>query len=329
MNDIPEGLLALQQEVPENLIGKLPKVSCPDCRKKGNDGRCAKHDKQRCEVCSAWVSTAHTHVDYVGHAETTSKLLEVDALWNWEPLAFGSDGLPAFDADGGLWIKLTVCGLTRLGYGTADNGSGFKSRGDMRKEIIGDAIRNAAMRYGWALNLWAKTDIHERALDEETAQSTPAPQPGPQQPLRFATKDQRTKLVLLYQHKLGIRDRDARLADASKRMGRQIESFMQFTYAEAEGAIKAMGDWRDFVPPRDEKRYQELRAQIGRADLDSIGDLENAITEARDAGRITSEDWEHLSDMAEARSKAVIADAAGERDWPAQAGSELPETVNA
>lgn len=325
-DEIPAGLLVLQEEVPENLIGKLPKVSCFECRKKENRGQCGDHKKQRCTICNGWLTTEHTHVDYVGHAETTSKLLEVDALWNWEPLAFNADGLPAFDAEGGLWIRLTVCGVTRLGYGTADNSNGFKARGDIRKEIIGDAIRNASMRFGWALNLWAKTDIHERTLEEEPAQPQQAQQPGPPAPLRFATKDQRTRLVLLYQQKVGIRDRDARLADASRRMGRQIESFLQFTYAEAENAIKVMSGWRDFPPQRDEARYKRLHAQIDSADLDGLGDLESAITEARDAGHITADDWAQLSDFAEARAKIVIADAAGERDWT-PSDAEEPEAV--
>lgn len=162
-----KGLELLRQEVPDNLVGKLPKVTCFECRKKENRGECKDHRKRKCDECGAWISPAHMHLDYVGHAETTSKLLEADLGWNWEPLAFGPDGLPAYDADGGLWIKLTVCGVTRLGYGTADNANGFKARGDIRKEIIGDALRNAAMRFGWALNLWAKTDIHDRTPQDE------------------------------------------------------------------------------------------------------------------------------------------------------------------
>lgn len=187
---LPAGLELLRQEVPANLVGKLPKVTCPECRKKENRGECKQHRKRTCETCKGWLTPAHTHLDYVGHAETTSKLLEADPLWNWEPLAFGPDGLPAFDGDGGLWIRLTVCGVTRLGYGTADNSSGFKSRGDIRKELIGDAIRNAAMRFGWALNLWAKTDIHEQVpQQEETAEQQP------QAPVAAARTTPRDRLV--------------------------------------------------------------------------------------------------------------------------------------
>lgn len=88
-------------------------------------------------------------LDYVGHAATTSRLLEVDPSWTWEPLALDEAGLPLFDHKGGLWIRLTICGVTRLGYG---DGMDPKVR-------IGDALRNAAMRFGVALDLWAKEDI--------------------------------------------------------------------------------------------------------------------------------------------------------------------------
>jgi hypothetical protein len=67
------------------------------------------------------------------------------------------DGLPVFDGFGGMWIKLTVCGVTRLGYGHAGN----KEGGDAIKEVIGDALRNAAMRFGAALDLWHKGDLHK------------------------------------------------------------------------------------------------------------------------------------------------------------------------
>jgi hypothetical protein len=93
---------------------------------------------------------------YVGHAALTDRLLDTDPAWTWEPLALDERGLPALDEVGGLWIKLTVCGVTRLGYGDA----GQKKGGDAMKERIGDALRNAAMRFGAALDLWHKGDLH-------------------------------------------------------------------------------------------------------------------------------------------------------------------------
>lgn len=51
-----------------------------------------------------------------------------------------------------MWIKLTVLGMTRLGYGDADGKTGPSAM----KERIGDALRNAGMRFGMALDLWHK-----------------------------------------------------------------------------------------------------------------------------------------------------------------------------
>ena len=33
-----------------------------------------------------------TFLDYVGHAATTQRLLEVDPAWTWEPVAFDDRG---------------------------------------------------------------------------------------------------------------------------------------------------------------------------------------------------------------------------------------------
>lgn len=100
-------------------------------------------------------------LDFVGHAALTDRLLDVDPEWNWEPFAVGEDGLPKFDAYGGLWIRLTICGVTRIGYG---DGEGKKSA-DAVKIAIGDALRNSGMRYGAALDLWHKGDLHEAEPD--------------------------------------------------------------------------------------------------------------------------------------------------------------------
>jgi hypothetical protein len=126
--------------------------------------KCQQHPKQKCNICEAWISTAHIHLDYVGHAQITSRLLLVDPEWNWQPLATDEHGLPRFLLNGegypiGLWIRLTVLGVTRLGFGSVDGGA-F----DPEKQLIGDALRNAAMRFGVALDLWSKNEL-ESTLD--------------------------------------------------------------------------------------------------------------------------------------------------------------------
>ena len=89
-------------------------------------------------------------------------------------MAFGANGLPAFDATGGLWIRLTVCGVTRLGYGNAANKPNADP-GSREKECIGDALRNALMRFGGALDLWHKGDLH---LDDEEEKKPDAKPPA-------------------------------------------------------------------------------------------------------------------------------------------------------
>lgn len=145
-------LALLREPFAPNHISKLPKPT-----KQQTDMVKADFKKgTRCQICGSWHHPDVNHLDYVGHAALTDRLLDTDPEWFWEPVAFNAEGLPAFDRNGGLWIKLTVLGVSRLGYGHA----GDKAGGDAIKEIIGDALRNAAMRFGAALDLWHKGDLH-------------------------------------------------------------------------------------------------------------------------------------------------------------------------
>lgn len=159
----------LRQPFPAHLVGKLPRVTCQDCSAKNR--QCSKHQKSRCAGCGAYISTAHIHLDFVGHAVVTDRLLDADLRWSWEPLGLDTDGLPLVTVYGptaALWIRLTVAGMTRLGVGTVDTDG--TTTGNQLKELIGDAIRNAAMRFGVALDLWTKEDLHaatEAALAED------------------------------------------------------------------------------------------------------------------------------------------------------------------
>lgn len=149
-----DALVKLREPIPAEQISKLPRGTCREC-KSAPRKVCDRHTMVwDCGECKGHHSSASIHLDYVGHADVTARLLDVDPEWTWEPVALDPNGMPAFDDAGGLWIRLTVAGVSRLGYGDAAG----KSGGDAVKECIGDAIRNAAMRFGVALALWSKSD---------------------------------------------------------------------------------------------------------------------------------------------------------------------------
>jgi hypothetical protein len=206
----PEQAAELRKPFPASAIGKLPKGG--------------------------------TQLDYVGHAATTDRLLSVDPEWSWEPVAFDEHGLPAFQGKN-LWIKLTVCGVTRYGIGD----------GTSVKECIGDAIRNAAMRFGVALDLWSKEEL-EQSHGPATVSTATLPSPGVPPTVTSteapavrtmsrapapASRDQITKIQAQFGD-LGFKDRDAKLGWIGTLIGRQIESSNDLTKAEASRVIEAL-----------------------------------------------------------------------------------------
>jgi len=155
--------ITMRTPFPPHQISKLPKAA-----KAQNEAVKADYKKGiRCTICGGWHHPEVVHLDYVGHAALTDRMLDVDPDWSWEPFAVGPDGLPLFDRNGGLWIRLTILGKTRPGYGDAEG----KVGGNAVKEAIGDALRNAAMRFGAALDLWHKGDLHLEADEGDGGQS--------------------------------------------------------------------------------------------------------------------------------------------------------------
>lgn len=167
----PGSLAKLREPFGPEHVGKLPKITCPHCSKA--PGRCCQeHSKSKCAGCDNYITSRHIHIDYVGHGAVTHRLLDVDPAWSWEPLAFDHSGMPLFAYDENLdpisfWIRLTICGVTRLGVGTC-----LPGQTDAEKVLIGDALRNAAMRFGVALDLWVKghgeDDERSSATDERS-----------------------------------------------------------------------------------------------------------------------------------------------------------------
>lgn len=185
----PESATALRKPFPPESVGRLPKGGAM--------------------------------LDYVGHAAVTDRLLTVDPEWSWEPFALGPDGLPAPDREGNLWIRLTVCGVTRIGVGDGKNA----------KERIGDAIRNAAMRFGVALDLWAKENLVEFAQAASAHQGSP-PEPDLDVPMHAKT---RAKMFALF-GECGVPDEE-QLAGINHITGKAYTSRADLTQRDAQAVI--------------------------------------------------------------------------------------------
>lgn len=118
-------------------------------------------------------------LSYVGHGEVTKMLIEIDPMWDWQPAAW-IEGKPAIHRHHAkfvfrngdvketeiatMWGFMTVLGKTLPCVGSAP-----ADKEDVEKELIGDLIRNGALRFGICINLWAKS------LSSESSYSSPAP----------------------------------------------------------------------------------------------------------------------------------------------------------
>jgi hypothetical protein len=200
----PEWHEILRAPFGEEKISLRPQVWCKACRDAAGK-HCGKvlygteHKIVSCKDCGQRISAAHLHLAYVGHADVTGRLLEADPEWTWRPmyrdtdpemykavLATGNVTIiteyilncpPRLDQFGGLWIELVLHDedgreMSFPGYGDATGKAGANGI----KELIGDAVRNAAMRRGVALALWSKADREEN--DKDTRTQTPADSAG-------------------------------------------------------------------------------------------------------------------------------------------------------
>ena len=126
-----------------------------------------------------------TQLDFVGHADITRILIEIDPHWRLVPIAW-DNGRPAMNIVNDMatmWFELTLLGTSRLAIGSAKSNSP-----DLDKILYGDALRNGSMRFGISLNLWTKNEWED--LDHNPAPTKPGvinsktnPAPGsPQKP---------------------------------------------------------------------------------------------------------------------------------------------------
>jgi len=247
----PTGLALLREPIPAHLISTRAKGT-------KQQEKCADDLKVYCEECRTRHALGMQHFDFVGHAAVTDILLEADPAWYWEPMALDEAGLPRFDAGGGLWIRLTVCGVTRLGFGNAQKRADM-APGDREKEVIGDALRNAAMRFGVALSLWARVDLHggpDDETDEEPKETPEQWRNGWVARIKAARTVGDVRLACL----------DA-VKEAQERGDKEASGY--FYVAEAEMIERAeRGQRRKQVPPAPQPTQREPDAHIEPVDFD-------------------------------------------------------------
>jgi hypothetical protein len=109
-------------------------------------------------------------LDFVGHADITRILIEIDPHWSIEPVAYDEAGLPAAKKIGNMiqaGFRMTLLGQTRYCVGSVE-----ERKSDIGKELVSDAIRNGAMRFGISLSLWTKAEWEDLGA---TPAVTPAP----------------------------------------------------------------------------------------------------------------------------------------------------------
>lgn len=167
-----ELLKQLSASFPQDQIEKLPKP----LSRGGDRYQCRKGTQASADgyYCGGYHARA-IHLDYIGHATITERLNSVDPFWTIEFMVKHPEtGEPKVDADG-TWFNMTVLGVTRPCVG--DTG-GKPLNGNGQKELIGDAIRNGAMRFGVGTYLWSKSEAAERRKRGELA-AEEAEQSGP------------------------------------------------------------------------------------------------------------------------------------------------------
>lgn len=198
----------------------------------------------------AYLPKGGTNIPYMGHAEITLALIEVDPLWTWEPLAI-IDGVPVIIKEQNrlaMWAKLTVLGKTIIGVGTCET-----RKGEPEKELIGDFLRNAAMRLGIGTKLWSKAvsadpaGREDQAATRQRSQATgrvaSAPEGEllpPDEPPRGTITDEQIKKMGAAFTSRGIRDRSDRLKHIARIVNRQVGSSKELSKPEAMRVIDAI-----------------------------------------------------------------------------------------
>lgn len=176
---------------PEDEIELLPK----QLSKQNNQrAACNADNPDRNGLYCGGYHAPSVHLHYVGHAGITTRLNEVVGPegWSWEPVSRAVDPTllaqavasgdtdmvrllmetaPPKIVDNCMWIRLTVNGVTKLGFGDAQGKTGANAV----KEIIGDALRNASMRFGIGTYLWSKSAKAQAQVEQHAEPAAAGP----------------------------------------------------------------------------------------------------------------------------------------------------------
>ena len=128
----------------------------------GSPGPHRRTRRGQCAECGGFHGLPAMHLDFVGHAAVTARLLEVDPGWSLRPMALHPVRRSPHRPGRQPVDQAHRGGVTRVGVGDGANA----------KERISDAIRNAAMRFGVALDLWSKEDLTTRWWSRTRSGST-------------------------------------------------------------------------------------------------------------------------------------------------------------
>jgi hypothetical protein len=160
------------------------------------------HVRKKCGNCGQNITQAHLHLSYVGHAHITDRLLQTDPRWTWRPMGrdIPDEVMTAAIATGDHAIIQTVIAayppkiielppgptgrVERIMWGELivhdENGDEVVMPGvgdalgktwdpNAVKEMVGDLLRNAAMRHGAGLDLWKKEDTDRNKREQSAA----------------------------------------------------------------------------------------------------------------------------------------------------------------
>lgn len=176
---------ALSRPFRQDEIELLPKQLRKDDKDRFpcEEGPSLRHASKDGHACGGYHAKS-VHLHYAGHANITMRLNEAAGPdgWSWTPafvdptplqaellrgaVAAGNADLTRLlfeqvatsgvfrGGPDGMWISLTIRGVTKLGFADAAGKNGPNAW----KELIGDGLRNAAMRFGVGTYLWAKSD---------------------------------------------------------------------------------------------------------------------------------------------------------------------------